>query len=285
MTHSITPQLKAHFASETTTLCTLWKITRADGVIFAFTDFTQDITYNGVTYLAATAFTASTVQQNSDFSVDNLEVDGVLDSSTITEADLLAGLYDFADLLVLIVNYNDLTMGDLVLKSGSLGQVTIQKRQFVAEVRGISQLLQQNLGHVYAASCDALLGDARCTLNLAPFTFPGSVTAGVSNQSFFSSSLTQGANYFNGGLVIWTAGLNVGLKMEVKDFINNQVTLALAMPYSVAVGDTFNIVAGCDKAVATCKSKFNNLVNFRGFPSVPGTNALLSTAGTIQPIG
>jgi uncharacterized phage protein (TIGR02218 family) len=36
------------------------------------------------------------------------------------------------------------------------------------------------------------------------------------------------------------------------------------------VGDGFTVTAGCDKSVKTCKAKFDNEVNFRGFPHVPG---------------
>ena len=46
----------------------------------------------------------------------------------------------------------------------------------------------------------------------------------------------------------------------------------------IAEGDTFRIVAGCDKQFATCRSKFANTANFRGFPHVPGNDFMLSLA-------
>ncbi len=70
--------------------------------------------------------------------------------------------------------------------------------------------------------------------------------------------------------------------MEVKEFANSMITLVLPMGSSVQVGDTFTIVAGCDKSRETCASKFNNILNFRGFPDVPGVDKLLSTAGTMH---
>jgi uncharacterized phage protein (TIGR02218 family) len=54
------------------------------------------------------------------------------------------------------------------------------------------------------------------------------------------------------------------------------------MPYTIETGDRFTIVAGCDKSSKTCIEKFNNIINFRGEPDVPGTDKILTTAGTIR---
>ena len=69
--------------------------------------------------------------------------------------------------------------------------------------------------------------------------------------------------------------------MEVKDFALEQITLVLPMGSDIAVGDSFNIIAGCDKTVSICSERFNNIINFRGFPDIPGTDKLLTTAGTM----
>ncbi|HUH77035.1 MAG TPA: phage BR0599 family protein, partial [Devosia sp.] len=43
----------------------------------------------------------------------------------------------------------------------------------------------------------------------------------------------------------------------------------------VAVGDTLRVTAGCDRRFASCKAKFGNAVNFRGFPHIPGSDYVL----------
>lgn len=68
--------------------------------------------------------------------------------------------------------------------------------------------------------------------------------------------------------------------MEIKEFANTQFTLVLPMPNNVAVGDTFNAIAGCDKTIGTCVAKFNNAVNFRGEPYVPDMDKMLATSAT-----
>jgi uncharacterized phage protein (TIGR02218 family) len=96
--------------------------------------------------------------------------------------------------------------------------------------------------------------------------------------------MLQAAGYFSSGEVEWLTGANAGRKMEIKEFAAGQFNLVLPMPNNIAVGDTFNAVAGCDKTFNTCYSKFNNAVNFRGEPHVPGNDKMLATSATSNDI-
>ena len=269
-----------HIASEVTTLAMCWKITRTDATVMGFTDHSENIVFNAVTYVAATGFSPTTIAARNDFSVDNMDVEGILDSNTITEEDLMAGVYDFAEIEIFLVNYADLAQGRILLKRGWTGEIKIEREQFIAEIRGLAQKLSQNIGRVYTPLCDAILGDTRCGVTLASFTEAATVSTVTDNQTFTASALTQDSGHFTGGEVVWTSGANSGRRMEVKEFANTQVVLALPMPDTIAVSDGFNIIAGCDKTAETCKAKFSNLVNFRGFPHVPGRDKIFETAGT-----
>ncbi|MAR56967.1 MAG: hypothetical protein CMM93_07270 [Rickettsiales bacterium] len=278
----ISPQLESHFAGGLTTLATCWKITRSDGTELGFTDHDEKITYDSVDYDSIAGFTPTTVESKSNMSVDNLDVDGQTYPSKITESDMLAGLYDYAEIEIFALNYEDLSQGKLIIKRGRLGEVTINGQLFQAEVRGLTQHLSQTIGEVFSPSCRAILGDGRCKVALASFTISATVTEVTSNQNFKASTLNQAAGYFTGGEVEWTGGNNDGRKMEVKEFAETTVGLSLPMGKSIQVGDTFDIIAGCDKTRETCHSKFNNIINFRGEPDVPGTDKLLTTAGTLD---
>lgn len=278
----ITPNLNAHLQGEVTTLATCWKITRTDGVVKTFTDLDSDIVFASLTYLSIAGFTPSSVETKDNFSVDNVEVQGMFQAGYITAPDLLAGKYDFAEVEIFIVNYLDLSQGRMLLRRGRLGEVTMQKDTFIAELRGLAENLQQTIGELYQPSCRAILGDSECKKVLTSFTFTGTVTTVTSGLIFTSNALTQAAGYFTGGQITWTSGNNNGLKMEVKEFANKQVVLAQAMPYAIQVGNSFQIIAGCDKTHQTCISKFNNIINFRGEPFVPGTDAISKTAGTMD---
>lgn len=272
---TVSANLKTHLAGSTLTLAYLWLCNLSNGAVHAFTDHDQDIVFNGVTYLAATGFTASKIATTAALNVDNLEVQGMLNSATITDADLLAGIWDYAQITLTVVNYNDLTMGAMQLRQGWLGNVKSGRQNFYAELRGMMQPLQQAIGRVFAPSCDATLGDTKCGIVLATYTVIGAVTTATSSRVFTDSSRAEAAGYFEGGLITWTSGLNNTYQMEVKTFASGVITLQQGMANTVQVGDTYIMSAGCDKLLATCKTKFNNVVNFRGFPNVPGQDAMI----------
>lgn len=280
MPRSASEELLQHMQGEVTTLATCWRLERTDGAVMGFTSHPEDIIFEAVAYAAETGFYPTDTEHRADMSTDNAEAQGFLDSSAITEEDIEAGLYDGARIECFVVNYVDLSQGKMILQTGFIGRITRSGEAFTAEMRGLAQKLQKNIGRVYGETCDAILGDARCGVSLGAFTFAATVTAVVGRRRFSASALTQEADYFAGGEVEWTGGANNGLRTEVAEFLDGQITLVLPMPYDVEVGDNFTAVAGCPKTADICKSRFANLVNFRGFPSLPGNDKILETAGT-----
>lgn len=281
----ISTQLATHLVSEVTTLATCWKLTRRDNTLMGYTDHDQDIIFSGITYKASTGFTPSAIENNAKLSVDNLDIEGMLSSGDMTESDILAGKYDFAAIEIFQVNYRDLTQGSLKWRRGWLGEVSLHKKQFVAEVRGLTQRLSQTIGELFSASCRATLGDSRCAVNLSSHTVTGSVTAVFSNQKFRDSARSETSGIFNFGLLIFTSGANNGVSMEVKEHLKisgsgGDIVCTLAMPFAITVGDTYQLIKGCDKTIQTCASRFNNILNFRGEPNVPGLDRMLETAAT-----
>ena len=269
--------LKAHISGEVTTLAMLWRVTRLDGAVYGFTDHDSDITYQGVTYSAMTGVSSGAIRGSADLAVDNLDVDGILDSAAITDADLLAGLWDYASCIVMRVNYADLSMGHEVLKSGTFGNVKTGRVHFSTELRGLSQPLQQTIGRFYKPGCDANLGDARCGVSLPSYTVSGAVTTVTTQSAFSDSSRAEAAGHFSLGLLTFTSGFNAGRKMEVKSFsAGGAFVLQQAMPNAITVGDTYSVHAGCDKRLETCRDKFSNVANFRGFPHFPGMDRMVS---------
>lgn len=277
--------LAAHHEQEATTLCTLWKITRRDAEVFAFTDLDKDVLYNGLVYSARAAYTPSQLESKVDLSVDNMEMQGLLDSANITVEDLEAGFWDGADFEVVEVNYRDLTMGANPLSKGWLGRV---KRNavgmYVAELRGLATKLQQNVGRVVLPSCDAILGDARCGVDMAPFTTDDvPVTSVASRISFTASSLADPQGYFDFGVITFTTGANAGVTREIKlHQTGGVIFLQDPFPFTVVVADEFTIKAGCNKLLkladgtygGDCAVKFNNVPRFRGFAEVPLMNSV-----------
>lgn len=208
--------------------------------------------------------------------MDNLELEGMISSEVIDDSDLLAGLWDFAKFEISRVNYEDLTQGKEILRAGTLGNVRTGTNNFFVELRGMMQPLQQDVGRVYNPACDADLGDHRCKVDLAPYTVTGTVTTSITQSSFVDSGRGEPAGWFDFGLLTFTSGLNTGYSMEVKEFGSGEFVLQQAMPAPISIGDEYMVYAGCDKRRSTCKDKFNNIVNFRGFPDVPGMDRMVS---------
>jgi uncharacterized phage protein (TIGR02218 family) len=223
------------------------------------------------------------VQSTSGLAVDNLEAEGVLDSEAISEEDIRAGLYDFAEIEFFLVNYANLAQGKVPLRTGWIGEVTLSDGKFVAEVRGLTQKLNQKIGEVYSPLCRANFCDAKCKLNVATYTFSSSVLAVTSLMEFKQTAVSKPAGYFNYGRVKFTSGANSGLEMEVKEYAaDGTIKLVLPMPYEIVAGDNFQAITGCDKSFKSCVDKFSNAVNFRGEPHVPGSDAAFQTAGTLK---
>jgi uncharacterized phage protein (TIGR02218 family) len=276
-----TAALSAHLSQEVTTLATCWRITRRDGAEFFFTDHDQDIVFDGHVYLACTGYSRTAIANDSSMAVDNLDVDGVFDAAAITEHDMRAGRFDHAEVRVFLVNWVDPSMGALKMRRGWFGEVTLtQSGAFRTELRGMVQALQQRIGEVYSPECRADLGDARCKVDLAAFTRSGTVTSATDRALFFAT--LDGAptpdGWFNGGALTFTSGENAGKTTEVKSWTaaTGRIELFLAVGYAISAGDAFSVYPGCDKRLDTCISRFNNVLNFRGEPYVPGIDAFMS---------
>ncbi|MEJ0043123.1 MAG: DUF2163 domain-containing protein [Rhizomicrobium sp.] len=275
---TLPPGMQTHLDSGATTLCWCWKLVRRDGAAQGFTDHDQAVAFDGLSYAAVTGFTASEVQSSLGLAIDNLTVVGALDAATLNESDLAAGVYDDAQVEIWRVNWAAPDQR-VLMRKGNLGEVQRGRTGFSAELRGLAHRLNQPKGRVFAYSCDADLGDARCTKNIATpdFTASGAVAAATDNRRFTVTGLgTYATGWFSGGKLTFTSGANAGRAMEVKRHGANSIELWQAMSAAVAPGDAFTVSAGCDKQFATCKTKFANGVNFRGFPYMPGNDAVLS---------
>lgn len=278
MTKTVGAALLSHIAGEVSTKAKLIRIVRLDGEQFAFTDLDRDIVFGGVTYAAVNALDATSIESRAGLSVANLDFMALIDSSSLTEEDLRTGLFDFAAVEIREVNYADLDQGAYYLSFGTLGEIGIQGSIFKGELRGLAQYLQQVVGRIHQRRCGWDLGDDSCTVDLYPLTAYCTVTSVSSRLAFTLSGTDLADDWFNFGLVTWTSGVNVKFPMEVKRYgaSPTEIELFMPMPFNISVGDTFSVYPGCDKNRTTCLTKFNNVVNFGGFPDMPGRDQIVS---------
>ncbi len=275
---SIPSALQSKLASGVTTLCRCWRVARRDGVVLGFTDHDEDVPLGDLVCRAGTGLTGSEATGRLGLAVGGSEMAGALSDDALSEADLAAGRYDAATVELHLVDWSEPGL-HVLLARGTLGEVRREGQAFVAEVRGLADRLNEESGRRYTASCAVDLGDIRCGVDLSgpAFTGAGVVTALAGVSSFAADGLSEfDDGWFAGGRLTFTSGGNAGLAIEVKRHRRDgdRVTLDLwqAMPEAIAEGDSFTVTAGCDKRFDTCRAKFDNVVNYRGFPHIPGND-------------
>jgi uncharacterized phage protein (TIGR02218 family) len=278
---TIPPALQARLDSGVTTLCRCWVIERADGVTQGFTDHDEDVVLSAVTCHANSGLTGSEVTQKLGLAADTSEVSGALADDALNEADLAAGRYDGAAVEIWLVDWSEPALRVLLAK-GALGEVRRDGPVFTAEVRGLSDRLSQDSGRLFTATCSADLGDGRCTIDLddPAFRATGIVISSAATSTFTASGLDDfDDGWFTAGKLTFISGSNSSLSVEVKSHRKGSVVslvLWQAMPEPIAAGDAFIVTAGCDKRFETCRNRFNNAVNFRGFPHIPGNDFVIA---------
>ena len=125
---------------------------------------------------------------------------------------------------------------------------------------------------VYQPACLNTVYDSHCTLSKSANSISGICGPGATVTAV-PTNISAAADYYTLGSITFTSGANNGDSRTVKSQ-DGSGNLAFALPLLAAPanGDTFTIAAGCDRQMATCDSKFSNLINFRGQPFVPGAS-------------
>jgi uncharacterized phage protein (TIGR02218 family) len=277
--------LAQHLGEGATTTCTCWRLTRRDGVVLGFTDHDRDLAFDGKTFAARTGLEAAEASAELGFAVGGGDVSGALVSAGITEADILAGRYDDAAIETWLVNWAAPDERMLVA-TASIGEIRRADDAFVAELRGPMHRFDEERGRIYRRTCSADLGDACCKVDLASPAYSASASVAETDGALTLVTGGLGAyaeSWFTAGRLVWMGGANAGTAVEVKAHrvVGNRAELELwqRMTTPIAQGDPFRVTAGCDKHFETCRAKFANIANFRGFPHMPGNDFVLRVAG------
>ena len=251
--------------------------------MLGFTDHDHDLAFDGTLFLAASGFAGSEVEAATGLAASVDEVAGGFSSEVIREEDLTAGLYDGARVERFLVNW-DAPEAHMLLDMREVGEVTRSGEAFTAELRSMAHRLAQPQGRVYNRRCDAEFGDGRCRVDLSAWQGSGSVLA-VTDASTISVAGLDGfaEGFFRLGVLSLADGRRIDVEAD-RQLPDGARELSFWLPLDgapgnvLAPGQAFTITAGCDKTFATCRDRFANQVNFRGFPHVPGSDFAYSYA-------
>lgn len=285
---SVSASLQAKLDARVSTFCNCWRLARKDGAVMGFTDHDRDLTFGGVTFRAASGLTATQVEAGIGLGVGSGEIIGALQSDGIREDDLANGLYDDASVEVWLVDWSNID-DRMLLDVATVGEVKRSEFAFAAELRSLAHLFDQQRGDSFQRNCAADLGDARCKFDLARPGFHASGSVVVPSGGLFVVSLSSAfeEDFFTGGRLTFTSGANAGTFAMVKSHRSSGSNASFALwtqPSGiVAPGDVIEVVAGCDKTPASCRQKFSNITNFRGFPHMPGNDHVISYPSSAAP--
>lgn len=274
--------LVAHLQTGATTVCRCWAVTTAGGVTLAFTDHDGPLEFDDLTFQPDAGMETSALVQTTGLSVDNAEGLGILSDAAITEQDILAGHYDGAEVETWLVNWADVTERALVFR-GSIGEVRWSEGAFRSELRGLTEVLNQPQGRVFQEPCSAVLGDQRCgvDLSLPAFSAEVVITRVDGARIFGFASLGGYADgWFSRGRLDVLSGDAAGTVGVIKSdrSVEGERVLELWQDVllPIGVGDLVRVQAGCNRHETTCRDKFNNFINYRGFPHIPGEDWMTS---------
>jgi len=280
---TIPEDLSAHLASGATKLCRCWRLSRKDGVVLGFTDHDRDIWFDGVTFQASTGLDAAALHQTTGLSVDNSTAIGALSAFGLDENDIRAGVYDGAEVLSWLVNWSTPSQRILQFR-GTIGEIRRSGRFFEAELRGLSENLNQPVGRAYHKNCSAVLGDGRCRFDVnQPGYFTETTLESITPNGVFSFLGTSSFDerWFAKGVLKMLSGPAVGqsgiIRRDRMVSDVRQIELWQELTVSPNAGDLVRLEAGCDRRADSCRLKFHNFLNFRGFPHIPGEDWAMTT--------
>ena len=278
---TLTADMAAALEAPTIHLVTCVSIVGALGDSLRMTSFEEDLIIDGEVYRSDIPFDRSAVKLFANLDTGDMSIDGRSVEAAV-QTLFRIGALDGARVFVFSVIPGNLAAGRLNLIGGYVGSVvTGANGRFRIEVQSAVQRLSQTIGPVHQPECRADLGDSKCKVDLTGFTKTGTVLTVAEGRELqeFTADINEprasADTWFAYGVVTWLTGANARVVREVRLGSHADVKLRLPTPSPIQVGDTFRIVAGCDKRISTCIRKYRNAGNFQGEPAMPGNDYIL----------
>lgn len=265
----------SHLAGGGSHICRAWAVKRADGVALGFTDHDRDLTFDGVRFAADSGLTATALEQSTGLSVDNSEAIGALSSLSISEDDIAAGRYDGAEVVSWLVRWDNVDEREVTFR-GHIGTITREGGAFTAELRGLTDRLNQPGGRVYQRSGPSDLAAYGVDLNDPEWMAEAVVSAVQGAEVTVSLPRQFATGFFARGALQALDGAAKQLGAQVRRDRGNGRLELWSRVRGLAVGDRVRVAAGFDGRFESWMARFGDATDFRGFPHIPGEDFLMS---------
>jgi uncharacterized phage protein (TIGR02218 family) len=306
MAHDTQEALQSLLDGQTLRLTRIYRVTRRDGTVLRLTDHDQEIVcregfldgsadpFSGdYTYTPSTGVFGTAIRQEAALKKQSMELEALIDSSLISDADLRAGLYQNAIVDIAYCDWQYPWLGFFRHNQYRLTDFQYDEERWTATVVNKASELQRKIGKRWSRTCWHTFMDEGCGIAQTPgtTTFPGQIVTAVDPDyprtifSFDAGATYDGtgevANYFKAGHIRWATGANAGQTYPVKKSFPgtgfNPMTLELQIPTRAAIsgGDLVDVFAGCERTITACQSTtlaggVDNHLRFGGAPHMPG---------------
>ena len=268
---------------QTSALCL--RIVCGNGTAIRVTRYPKDLTMsNGQVYLTGSGFDFTGYESTASLSPSAIDLEGILGFAGVTREAVASGVFDGARAYLFACDYLNPVEDHEPIVASFLGKATLTDSGYTFEEMALIDALNQSVGRTYMAQCPKTFGGqeyAGCKIALGPLTVSGTLTAVTSSAQFADSSRSEAADYFSLGTVQFTSGANAGLKpLEIKSFsAGGGIVTFEPFYFPPAIGDAYVMTPGCRKRLEDCRDKWNNVVNFGGFPNMP-TSSIYTQRGS-----
>jgi uncharacterized phage protein (TIGR02218 family) len=263
--------MRVFFDRELDTVATFWRIYRRDGAALAFTSHDRNLTFGGLTHLAAPGMIPAAIRLTAELSHDSAEAQGALHHASIREDELAAGLFDEAAIEIGAVDWT--TLDCQTLYTGQIGRIEDDSTQFAAELRSSKSLLEQDLVPRTSPTCRAQFCGRGCGLSAVRFTAVHRLAQIDPETNRVRIPGLTGDSYIDGRLR-FMAGPQTGISFGIIDAEGDWLMLDRPLVPGTLAHTRAELREGCDHTIATCAARFGNAVNFRGEPFLPGNDLL-----------
>lgn len=289
MSLTLPGSLAGHLSEQTKHLAQIWSLTRTDGTVYRYTTHDRIIEYDGNDYTPVGGFSDTDRRVETALQDHSLDFVGSITTDEISDTDLRAGLFAEAELVESLIDWRAPWAGPFISRRYWVQKTTHNDIFWTVELSGSARFLRATVGNTYDRNCRHKLGVTGAD-GFGCTAVPTSVTnVAVDGTLDGDKKLviradptdlpSQSDDYYNFGELTFTSGANNGIVGEIKDFKNDtrDITMYQPFPFPIEVGDQFTIEQGCDNTKTQCVGVFNNLAQFGGYPSIPGSDRVLTT--------
>ncbi len=256
----------------------LYTFTLVDGETLRYSAAPTALSVGGFTFAIGPKFERSKTKTVIGTQVDELEI------KIYPEPTDLVGSFSFLEAMWLgqfdgalvqlerafMPAYGDTSPGTVILFAGRVSDIDCSRTGVDLRCRSHLELLNiQMPRRLWQSSCTHTFGDAMCLFDRTALQATIACLAGSTQTAIATGVAPSPTTLYDQGTIIAVDGANAGASRTISQLAGGIVSVRKAFLSSIATGDLFQLLPGCDRTVATCTNVFNNAVHFGGFPYIP----------------